>query len=52
MGWRAHVGVPGVGQFTDALAEMGVPHTIYPFKPLETRAPVEALRGLVAWGGS
>lgn len=34
-GWNAHVVVPGEGQFTDQLVNMGIGHTIYPFRPIE-----------------
>jgi glycosyltransferase involved in cell wall biosynthesis len=48
-GWDAHVVVPGEGQFTDALADMGIPHTIFPFRPLDWRQPMQAIRTTLAW---
>jgi len=48
-GWQAHVVVPGEGQFTDALIEMGIPHTIYPFQPLDWRHPLRALQTTLQW---
>lgn len=48
-GWNAHVVVPGEGQFTDALVELKIPHTIYPFKPLELRRPLASARGFATW---
>lgn len=48
-GWQAHVVVPGEGQFTDSLVDMGIPHTIFPFQPLEWRRPLEAVRTTLAW---
>lgn len=48
-GWQAHVVVPGEGQFTDALVDMGIPHTIFPFRPLEWRRPMEAARTTLTW---
>ncbi len=48
-GWHAHVVVPGEGQFTDALVDMGIPHTIFPFRPLDWRRPLEAARTILAW---
>ena len=48
-GWHAHVVVPGEGQFTDALIDMGIPHTIFPFRPLDWRRPLEAARTTLAW---
>lgn len=48
-GWDAHVVVPGEGQFTDALVDMKIPHTIYPFSPLEWRRPLAGARGTATW---
>lgn len=48
-GWHAHVVVPGEGQFTDALVDMGIPHTIFPFRPLDWRRPLEAAQTTLAW---
>lgn len=48
-GWHAHVVVPGEGQFTDALVDMGIPHTIFPFQPLDWRRPLEAAQTTLAW---
>jgi glycosyltransferase involved in cell wall biosynthesis len=48
-GWKAHVVVPGEGQFTDALADLGLPHTIYPFKPIEWRQPLASLATTLRW---
>lgn len=48
-GWHAHVVVPGEGQFTDELIDMGIPHTIFPFRPLDWRRPLEAARTTLAW---
>lgn len=48
-GWNAHVVVPGEGQFTDALVDMGIPHTIFPFRNLDWHAPVQAWRTTLAW---
>ena len=48
-GWQAHVVVPGEGQFTDALVDMGIPHTIFPFRLLDWRRPVEAASTTLAW---
>lgn len=48
-GWAAHVVVPGEGQFTDALVEMNIPHTIFPFSPLEWRRPLSGARGTATW---
>lgn len=48
-GWQAHVVVPGEGQFTDALVDMDIPHTIFPFRPLDWRRPMEAARTTLAW---
>lgn len=48
-GWQAHVVVPGEGQFTDALVEMGIAHTIYPFQPLDWRHPLRALQTTLRW---
>jgi glycosyltransferase involved in cell wall biosynthesis len=48
-GWDAHVVVPGEGQFTDALVEMQIPHTIYPFTPLELRRPWASAKGTTTW---
>ena len=48
-GWDRHVVVPGEGQFTDALVEMNIPHTIYPFLPLEWRRPLVGAKGTLTW---
>ena len=48
-GWHAHVVVPGEGQFTDALVDMGIPHTIFPFRPLDWRRPMEAAQTTLTW---
>lgn len=48
-GWHTHVVVPGEGQFTDELAKMGIAHTIYPFRPVEWRRPLDTLRTTLAW---
>ena len=48
-GWDRHVVVPGEGQFTDALVEMNIPHTIYPFSPLEWRSPLVGAKGTLTW---
>lgn len=48
-GWHAHVAVPGEGQFTDALIDMGIPHTIFPFRPLDWRRPLEAAQTTLSW---
>lgn len=48
-GWKAHVVVPGEGQFTDALVDMQIPHTIFPFKPLEWKRPLAGIRTTLAW---
>lgn len=48
-GWHAHVVIPGEGQFTDALINMGIPHTIFPFQPLDWRRPLEAAQTTLAW---
>lgn len=48
-GWNAHVVVPGEGQFTDALADMGIAHTIYPFTPIEAHNPLGSWRTLRSW---
>ncbi len=48
-GWNAHVVVPGEGQFTDFLVDMGIAHTIYPFTPLELRDPLKALATTRRW---
>ena len=48
-GWQAHVVVPGEGQFTDALVDMGIPHTIFPFRLLDWRRPMEAAQTTLAW---
>ncbi len=41
-GWRAHVVVPGEGQFTDILQKLGVNHCIYPFTPMDLHHPVKS----------
>ena len=48
-GWNAHVIVPGEGQFTDALADMKIAHTIYPFTPLEWTKPLASAKGTTTW---
>lgn len=48
-GWNAHVVVPGEGQFTDALVDMKIPHTVYPFSPLEWRKPLAGAMGTATW---
>jgi glycosyltransferase involved in cell wall biosynthesis len=48
-GWNAHVVVPGEGQFTDELVNIGIAHTIYPFRPIEWRRPLDSLRTTLAW---
>lgn len=48
-GWKAHVVVPGEGQFTDALADLRQPHTIYPFKPIEWQKPLASLATTLWW---
>lgn len=48
-GWKAHVVVPGEGQFTDALVDLHLAHTIYSFKPLEWRQPVAGLATTLRW---
>jgi len=48
-GWNTHVVVPGEGQFTDELIKMGIAHTVYPFRPIEWRRPVDTLRTTLAW---
>lgn len=48
-GWKAHVVVPGEGQFTDALVDMQIPHTILPFKPLEWQHPFAGARTTLTW---
>jgi len=49
LGWNTHVVVPGEGQFTDELLKMGIAHTIYPFRPIEWRRPLDSLRTTLAW---
>lgn len=46
---EAHVVVPAEGQFTDALIEAGIPHTLFPPAPLEWRHPLRALRTTRRW---
>lgn len=48
-GWKAHVVVPGEGQFTDVLVDMQIPHTIFAFKPLEWRQPFAGIRTTLSW---
>jgi len=48
-GWDAHVVVPGEGQFTDALVDMGIPHTVFPFRHLDWREPWTAVKTTLAW---
>ncbi len=48
-GWEPQVVVPGEGQFTSELAEMNIPHTIYPFTPLSLSDPLASARGTVTW---
>jgi glycosyltransferase involved in cell wall biosynthesis len=48
-GWKAHVVVPGEGQFTDALVDMQIPHTIFAFKPLEWLQPFAGVRTTLTW---
>lgn len=48
-GWDARVVVPGEGQFTDALVDMGIPHTVFPFQHLDWRAPLTSFRTTLAW---
>lgn len=48
-GWQAHVVVPGEGQFTDALIELDIPHTIYPFQSLDWHHPIGALQTTFQW---
>ncbi len=48
-GWKAHVVVPGEGQFTDALVDMQIPHTIFAFKPLEWQQPFAGVKSTLTW---
>ena len=48
-GWKAHVVVPGEGQFTDALADLHLPHTMYPFEPVAWRQPLASLATTLQW---
>jgi glycosyltransferase involved in cell wall biosynthesis len=48
-GWKTHVVVPGEGQFTDELAKLSIPHTIYPFKQIGWRQPFESLSTTLWW---
>ena len=48
-GVEAHVVVPAEGQFTDALVEMGIPHTLFPPQPLQIRRPIQALAITRGW---
>lgn len=48
-GWKAHVVVPGEGQFTDALVDMQIPHTIFAFKPLEWQQPFAGVKTTLTW---
>lgn len=48
-GWNAQVVVPGEGQFTDALVAMNIPHTVYPFSPLDWRKPIKGIRDTAIW---
>jgi len=50
-GWNTHVVVPGEGQFTDELVKMCIAHTIYPFRPIEWRRPLDTLRTTLEWRG-
>jgi len=49
MGWRAHVMVPGEGQFTDAVRELGIPLEVYPFEPVSVSQPAQSLKGTLHW---
>ena len=48
-GWKAHVVVPGEGQFTDELAKLHIPHTIYPFKQIAWQQPFASLATTLWW---
>ncbi len=49
LGWEPYVIVPGEGQFTDALADMGIPHTIFPFTPLSMGRPMKSAQEALLW---
>lgn len=48
-GWNTHVVVPGEGQFTDELIKMDIAHTVYPFRSIEWRRPLDALNTTRLW---
>jgi glycosyltransferase involved in cell wall biosynthesis len=48
-GWKTHVVVPGEGQFTDELAKIHIPHTIYPFKQIGWQQPLASLSTTLWW---
>ena len=50
-GWKTHVVVPGEGQFTDELARLHVPHTIFPFKQIGWQQPLASLSTTLQWLG-
>ena len=41
--------VPGEGQFTDELAKLNIPHTIYPFKQIGWQQPLASLSTTLRW---
>lgn len=48
-GWRAHVVVPGEGQFTDAARNLGVPVEVFPFEPLSASRPMRSVADTLRW---
>lgn len=48
-GWDAHVVVPGEGQFTDELRNIGIRHIIYPFQSIDARHPATAIKTFLQW---
>lgn len=48
-GWKSYVVVPGEGQFTDVLGEMGIPHLIFPYGSLSWRQPIQGWRTFSSW---
>lgn len=49
LGWQPHVVVPGEGQFTSALVDLGISHSIFPFTPLSSRHPIDAATQTIQW---
>ena len=49
MGWEPHLVVPAEGQLTSLLADLNIPYTVFPFRPLSISHPASSIRSTLRW---